>query len=136
MHKGQAAKLYNAEAKGIKYALLFGEHNIINTEGMLKGLPTRRPIALSEADPVTHGLLAQVQDIIYDNEEAEAKAAVARNDSAKSKATKRIVASRSIDFTFINYQAISNMKKFAIVNEKNNEEEKLDNRSLNISNDY
>lgn len=59
MHKGQPAKLYDAESNGIKYALLFGEHNMVGTEGMKEGLPTRRPIALPEADPVTHDLTAK-----------------------------------------------------------------------------
>ena len=43
VHKGQAAKLYDPETNGIKYALLFGEHNMIGTEGMREGLPPRRP---------------------------------------------------------------------------------------------
>lgn len=51
VHKGQAAKLYDAQVKGLKYALLFGEHNMIGTEGMREGLPMRRPNILAEAIP-------------------------------------------------------------------------------------
>ena len=53
LHKGQPAKLYDPETKAIKYALLFGEHNMIGTEGMKEGLPAKRPTPLDDAEPVT-----------------------------------------------------------------------------------
>ena len=123
VHKGQAAKLYDAEAKGIKYALLFGEHNMIDTEGMKEGLPTRRPSILSEADQVTHGLIAQMQDMKYDEEEAEAEAAAARNITENPKATKKTIAPRSTGFTPINRQAVPNVKKSTAADEENDPED-------------
>lgn len=101
MHKGQAAKLFDLETKGIKYALLFGKHNMIGAEGMKEGLPTRRPTVLADAEPVTHGLLAQVQDLTYDEKEAESEATAARK-AATPAVMKKIVTARSTGFTAIN----------------------------------
>ena len=60
--------------------------------------------------------------MIYDDEEAEAKAAAARDVTAKSKATKKIVASRSTGFTPINRQ-ITDVKKSTAANEEDNPED-------------
>lgn len=90
--------MYDAEAKNIKYTLLFEEHHMFEAEGIKEGLPTRRPNAISDADAVIYGLVAQIQDLRYNEEQAEDEASVARNSKAKFKATKKIITPKKIVF--------------------------------------
>lgn len=79
----------------------------------------RRSSILAEADPITHGLIAQVQDLNYDESQAEKEAIAARNTTVRPAATKKIVTARTIDFTAINRQDASDAKEF----EEDSEEE-------------
>lgn len=110
VHKGQAAKLVDHETKNIKYVLLCGEHHMIGTEGMREGLPTKRPTILPDVEPVTHGLVAQVQTLNYDEQEVESEAQAARK-SVNTEAIKNIIAPSSTGFTAINAQRPSDAKE-------------------------
>lgn len=96
---------------------------MFEAEGMKKGLPTRRPNAISDADAVIYGLVAQVQDMKYDEEQAENEVSVARNSKAKPKATKKIITSKKTVVIRINHQAKTDEKEFKANNEDNEAED-------------
>ena len=44
---------------------------MFEAEGIKEGLPTRRSNALADADAVTYGLVTQIQNMRYSEEQAE-----------------------------------------------------------------
>lgn len=96
---------------------------MFEAEGMKEGLPTRRSNAIFDADAVIYGLVAQVQDMKYDEEQGENKASVARNSKAKPKATKKIITSKKTVVIRINRQAKTDEKEFKANNEDNEAED-------------
>ena len=70
VHKGQAAKLFDSETNKFKYALLDGQHNMFGAEGVMHGLPNRRPEKLKDVGVVVYSLIAQIQNVKYEIIEA------------------------------------------------------------------
>ena len=95
---------------------------MFGAEEMKEGLPTRRPNALAEADAVTYGLVAQIQDMRYNEEQAEVDAAAARN-AAKPKATKKTMTPKKTIITRANRQAEKDVKESAANDEDNDTED-------------
>lgn len=98
---------------------------MFEAEGIKEGLPTRRPDAISDADAVIYGLVAQIQDLKYNEEQAEDEASVARNSKAKFKATKKIITPKKVVIIRINRQAKTNEKVFKANSEDNKAEERV-----------
>lgn len=94
---------------------------MIEAKDMRERLLTRRPIVLTDAEAVTHGLLTQVQNLTYDEREVKSVATAARK-ATKPAIMKKIVTARSIGFTAINSSRTSNVKE----SEENSEEEALE----------
>ena len=87
-NKGQSSKNYDPQAKVFKYTLLFGEWNMIESEGRNSGLPSRRSEPKTSARTIELGLIAQVQDTVYNVDAVEAAAKEARGQTKKVKEEK------------------------------------------------
>ena len=86
VHKGQASKAPEKGSKHLKYVVIFGQNVMYGSEGAALGLPDKIDGTSHSTSATELGLMAQVQDINYDFDQAEEEATNAR---AKDKGKKR-----------------------------------------------